>query len=231
MGQSLADQVYETIKNDIITCALEPGQQIAQPELAEKYQTGTTPIREALQRLAQEGLVQPIPRFGYIVTPITLSDVTEMYELRTILESAAARLAAVRGPKEQLDKIAELANYTYVYKDHDSYTRFLAHNTEFHRLVAVASGNLRLVEAISRLIDELTRVFHLGLDIKDSAEEMLTEHKALAVALCKRDPDEAERIVQAQIAYSQQLVLEALVPAVEGGFPSTLGRTVQIRPS
>lgn len=230
MGQSLADQVYETIKNEIITCVLRPNQQIAQPRLTEKYQTGTTPVREALQRLAQEGLVQPIPRFGYIVTPITLSDVTEIYELRSILESAAARLAAIRGPKEQLDQIVELASYTYVYKDRDSYSRFLAHNTEFHRLVAIATGNHRLVEAISRLLDGLTRVFHLGLDLRDSAEEMRTEHEALAETLCKRDPNEAERIVQAQIARSQQRVLEALMPTA-GGASGALGQAVQVKMS
>lgn len=228
MGQSLADQVYETIKNEIITCVLQPGQQIAQPQLVEKYQTGTTPVREALQRLAQEGLVQPVPRFGYIVTPITLSDVTEIYELRSLLESAAARLAALRGPQEQIDKLVELANYTYVYKDHDSYSRFLAHNTEFHRLVAVAAGNRRLVEAISKLLNELTRVFHLGLDLRDSAEEMRAEHKELAEALRKRDAGEAERIVLAQIARSQQRVHEALMSA-PGGASSALGQTVQVK--
>jgi DNA-binding GntR family transcriptional regulator len=134
MGQSLTDQVYETLKKDIITCVLQPGQQIAQPELAERYQAGLTPIRDALHRLAQEGLVQPIPRFGYIVAPITFSDVTEIYELRSILESAAARLAALRAPKEQLDQIVELADCIHVYQDHASYLRFLASNTQFHTL-------------------------------------------------------------------------------------------------
>jgi DNA-binding GntR family transcriptional regulator len=230
MGQSLTDQVYETIKNEIITCVLQPGQQLSQPELAERYQAGVTPIREALHRLAQEGLVQPIPRFGYIVAPITLSDVAEIYELRSILESAAARLAALRSPKERLDQIVEFADYTYVYQDHDSYLRFLAFNSQFHRSVAVAAGNQRLVESISRMLDELTRVFHLGLEIRDNAEEMRSEHKALAEVLSRRDPDAAERIVQAQIAHSQQRVLEALMPET-GGRLSALSQTVQIRPA
>ncbi len=226
MGQSLAEQVYETIKNDIITCALQPGQQIAQPQLAERYEVGVTPVREALQRLAQEGLVQAVPRFGYIVTPITVSDVAEIYELRSILESAAARLAAQRASPAQLDKISALASYTYVYKDPLSYSNFLAHNSEFHLAVAAASGNRRLVEEISQLLDALTRVFHLGLDIRDSAEEMRDEHRALSEALCRRDALEAERIVQEQIAHSQQRVLEALLPAASG-VPRMFGQSVQ----
>ena len=95
--KSLSEQAYDRIKADIITCSLKPGMQIAQPALVEKYNIGMTPIREAMQRLAQEGFVTPIPRFGYTITPITFTDVREIYELRSILESAAARLAALRG--------------------------------------------------------------------------------------------------------------------------------------
>ena len=228
MAQSLAMQVYETIKNEIITCVLQPGQQIAQPQLAERYQTGITPIREALQKLTKEGLVQSIPRFGYIVSPITIEDVGEIYELRSVLESAAARLAAMRATQEQINNLIELANYTYVFQDHDSYTDFLSHNREFHQAVAVASGNKRLAESISQLLDELTRVFHLGLDIKDSAEEMRNEHKHLVDALQKQDPDESEQIVQAQIVHSQQRVIEALLPSARRGASDLLGQNIQI---
>jgi DNA-binding GntR family transcriptional regulator len=225
--ESLAGQLYEVIKNEIITCALQPGQQIAQPQLAEKYQRGTTPVREALQRLAQEGLVQPIPRFGYIVTPISVADVTAMYELRSILEAAAARLAATRGPQEQLDRIVELADCRYAFTDRESYSRFLTHNSEFHRSVAVASGNPKLVEFLSRLLDEMNRVFHLRPDPSDNSEEMRTEHKALAEALCERNPDEAERIAAEQIARSQQRVLATLI-SMAGVGASALGQMVQL---
>ena len=227
MEESLAGQLYEIIKNEIITCALQPGQQIAQPQLAERYQRGTTPVREALQRLAQEGLVQPIPRFGYIVTPISVSDVTAMYELRSILEAAAARLAALRGPQEQLEHLAELADCRYVFTDRESYSRFLAHNSEFHRSVAVASGNPKLVEFLARLFDEMNRVFHLRPDPTDNSEEMRAEHKALAEALLRRSPDEAERIATEQIARSQQRVLATLI-SMAGVGTSGLGQMVHL---
>jgi len=229
MSQSLAGKAYEIVKGEIITCVLEPGQQIVQSQLAERYHIGLTPIREALQRLAQEGFVQPIPRFGYIVSPITLSDVREIYELRSIVESAAARLAAVRGLQEKLHKILASADFTYVYKERQSYTDFLAHNADFHRSIAVAARNQRLVDLVSKLLDELTRVFHLGLDLKDSAEEMRDEHLALAQALCDRDPDRAEQIVQSQIATSQNRVLEALTRRISGIPSGNLSDAVQVR--
>jgi DNA-binding GntR family transcriptional regulator len=229
MSQSLAGKAYEIVKGEIITCALQPGQQIVQSQLAERYQIGLTPVREALQRLAQEGFVQPIPRFGYIVSPVTLSDVREIFELRSIVESSAARLAAVRGLQEQLTKILASADFTYVYKERQSYTDFLAHNADFHRSIAVAARNQRLVDLVSKLLDELTRVFHLGLDLRDSAEEMRDEHLALAQVLCDRDPDRAEQIVQSQIVTSQNRILEALTRRISGIPSGNLSDAVQVR--
>ncbi len=228
MDQSLTDRAYEAIKADLLTCVLPPGAQIAQRQLAEQYHTGLTPVREALQRLAQEGFVQALPRFGYVVSPIALSDVREIFELRAILEGAAARLAALKGTADELRRLAELARFTYVYKDRKSYSEFLACNAGFHRAVAVAAGNQRLAGQVSRVLDALSRVFRLGLDLKDSAAEMRAEHLALAEALCGRDAARAEQIVVGQIARSQQRVLEALLQAT-GGAPNGLGQAVQVR--
>lgn len=229
MDRSLSEKAYETIKAEIITCALRPGQQIAQRQLADQYQVGMTPVREALQRLAQEGFVQPIPRFGYVVSPVTFSDVHEIYELRSIAESAAVRLAAVRGSQEQLESISEAAGFTYTYGRRESYREFLERNAAFHRAIAAAAGNQRLVDLISRLLDELTRVFHLGLDLRDSAGEMRDEHVTVARALCDRDPDRAEQIVRSQIERSQQRVLEALLYQASS-VPRSLAQAVQIEP-
>jgi DNA-binding GntR family transcriptional regulator len=229
VDMSLADQVYNTLRTDIITCALEPGQQVVQSQLAERYQFGVTPIREALQRLTQEGFVRPIPRFGYIVSPITVSDVHELYELRAIVESAAARLAATRGSQEQLNRIAEEADFRYVFGDRQSYMEFLTRNADFHRSVAIAADNQRLADLISKLLDEMTRIFHLGLDLKDSAGEMRNEHIALAKALCDRDPDRAAQIVLNQIVRSEERVLEALTHRDGGGLSKALGEAVQVR--
>jgi DNA-binding GntR family transcriptional regulator len=177
----------------------------------ERYQTGTTPIREALHRLAQDQLVEPVPRVGYTVTPVTIDDVREIFELRYVLESAAARLAATRADQESLEEIYTSAHFTYTYRDRNSYVEFLSRNADFHRMVAVSADNGRLVSAISQVVDELTRVFHLGLDLRDSAEEMKHEHVALAEALRDRDPNRAARIVQDQIERSQERILQALI--------------------
>jgi DNA-binding GntR family transcriptional regulator len=207
MKPSLSDRAYNLIKRDIIRCAFEPGQQIIQKQLAERYGLGTTPVREALQRLAQEGFVQPIPRFGYTVRYVALSDVHEIYELRLILEPAAARLAASRASTEQLERIALCSGLTSSYPPGGAHI----HNADFHRSVVAACGNARLHDATLRVLDELTGIFHLGLDLSSSLEEMQAEHTSLVAALQEHEPDRAEHLMRDQILHSRQLVLDALV--------------------
>lgn len=208
---NLADRIYEQLKFDIITCALKPGEQVVQKGLAEKYNTGTTPVREALQRLVHEGFVEAVPRIGYMVTPVTISDLQEIYELRSVLECAAVRLAAERGSEESLREIERSAHFEYQHGNRESYVDFLNHNANFHRNVASASGNQRLAQSVSKVLSELNRVFHMGLDLRDSREEMRAEHTALAEALLAHDPDLAEEIARKQIQRSQQRVIEALL--------------------
>lgn len=210
VSTSAAHQAYSLLKTDIINCTLRPGTLIMQPQLAETYQLGVTPVREALQRLVREGFVRSIPHYGYMVNPVSLADVREIFELRSIIESDAARLAAQRAPDELLQRIASSADFSYVFRDPQTYTDFLRHNTEFHHAVALASGNARLSNTIALLLEELMRVFHLGLDLRDSAEEMREEHVALAQLLLSRDADGAERTVLTQIGRSQQRITEAL---------------------
>lgn len=209
-SHTLSDTAYDLIKKDIVTCVLDPGQFIGQAELAEKFGVGLTPVREALRRLTQEGFVRVVPRMGYIISQITPQDIHEVFELRLILESAAARLAASRALDSTLSQLEQTAGYTYTFKERQSYIGFLNHNADFHISIAASTGNQRLALMVAKMMDELTRVFHLGLDLRDSAEEMRADHQSLVEALRQRDPDLAEERVRAEITRSRERVLEAL---------------------
>jgi len=212
---SLANQAYSALKKDILTCELDPGSTIAQSQLVKRYDFGITPVREALKRLEQEGYVQSIPRFGYLITAITLKDVEDLYDLRLILERSAVRIAIQRATDEQLTQIQEKATFTYKFKNRLSYLQFLEHNNNFHVSIALASRNHKLAEMLANVLNEMTRIFNLGLDLRDSAEEMRNEHIVLAAALAKRDIQQAEQIVQDQIELSRQRVVEMLVQRLD----------------
>ena len=211
----IADQAYQAILTDILTLKLDPGSQIAQSQLMENYDFGITPVREALKRLEAEGFVRTIPRFGYIVTPVTVKDVEDMYEMRIILERAGVRLAIQRATDFQIKQLQKFTEMTYVYKDTESYQRFLVKNNAFHYSIAVAGGNRKLAETLLNLLNQMIRIFNLGLDLQDSAEEMRTEHVALIKAIQSRDSTLAERIVIDQINRSRQRVIQMISDKLE----------------
>lgn len=210
MNSLLSDQAYQLIRRDIIQCILPPGLKVAQAQLVERYQLSVTPVREALKRLEQEGYVQSIPRFGYLITPVTVQDIEDIYELRLLLEKPAVRMAAQRASDAQLADLQDHARFSYVYRDPQSYQEFLQANVGFHTDVAMLSGNRRLAESIGRLLDEMNRIFHLGLEVRDSAEEMKNEHVTLSGALAARNAELAEEIMDDQINRSKQRVLEMI---------------------
>ena len=210
MRTSLSDQAYDRIKTEILTCELMPGQQIVQQQLAERHQVGKTPVREALQRLTQDGYVQPVPRFGYIVTPITLADIHEIYELRAVVEPATARLAAMRCTDQQLEQIKIAADKTYVFSQRETYLEYLRHNQNFHYTIARVGGNHRLADIVAKALEELARVFHLGLENRDLTQMMARAHIPLLEALSDRDADRAEAVMRSQISTSRAQFLETL---------------------
>ncbi len=208
---SLARKAYQSIKDDILAGIFKPGELIVESQMASRYRLGKTPVREALQALKLEGLVDAIPRAGYLVVGITPSDVRELFQLRLILETAAAELAAGCASEHDLELIREAADFEYTHGDQGSYEYFIQLNKRFHHLVAQASGNRRLAQLVLRLMEKLEMLFNLELDLRDSANEMLDEHRALAAELCERNPESARLVMAEQIQKSRDRVIEAIV--------------------
>ena len=207
----LADRAYERVKHDIITCAIVPGTEITEPQLCTQYHLGKAPVRMALIRLAHDGLVRAIPRRGYRVTPVTLKDIHDVFELRLMLEPAAARMAAGKIDAPRLRVLDEACRAGYQSNDIRSITRFLDANAAFHVAIAQAAGNQRLAIMVAQLLDQMTRLLHLGLGLRNRSQEMQHEHRALVKALARGDGETAERISREQIEAARNMVLSAIM--------------------
>lgn len=207
----LTDRAYERIKHDIICCIIAPGIEISEAQLCAQYKLGKAPVRMALSRLAHDGLVRAIPRRGYMVTAITLKDIQDIFELRLMLEPAAARMAAGRINAQRLRMLDEACRAGYQPGDARSISRFLDATKAFHVAIAQATGNLRLAHAIEELLDEMTRLLHLGLGLRNRSQEMQHEHRALVKALLRGDGSTAERACRDQIESTRNMVLSAIL--------------------
>ena len=207
----LTERAYERIRRDVISCAIPPGSEISESQLSTQYKLGKAAVRVALTKLAHDGLVRAIPRRGYRVVPVTLKDIHDVFELRLMLEPTAARMAAGKVNTQRLKTYDEVCREGYQPGDARSTTRFLEANKAFHVEIAQATQNERLAAAIERLLDEMTRLLHLGLGLRKGPQETLHEHKSLVKALARGDGEAAERICREQIEASRNMVLSAIL--------------------
>ena len=185
------DRVYSLIKNAIISGDLEAGQIFSIDELSQRFKSGKTPTREALIVLTHEGLIDPIPRSGYMVTPITIRDVLEIFHLRTILEVEAIGLAVDRFTEDHLAalrrSLTEEAALSRTVRGTESYRRAYELNKEFHLAIAQASGNSRLMRLIDQHIDEMERIL-----ARDPYIVEPQQHAGIVESLEKRDKAAAQ---------------------------------------
>jgi DNA-binding GntR family transcriptional regulator len=207
----LTDRAYERIKLDIITCAIAPGTEISEPQLCRHYHLGKAQVRMALIRLAHDGLVRPIPRRGYRVMPITLKDIHDVFELRLMLEPTAARMAAGKVNAQRLRALDDACRAGYQPSDVKSITRFLDANKAFRVAIAQATGNSRLASMTAQLLDQMTRLLHLGLRLRNRSLEMQHEHRVLVKALARGDGETAERISREQIEAARNMLVNAIM--------------------
>ena len=194
-ASSLTERVYGLLRSEILTCALEPGRELSEAELATRFDVSKTPVREALATLRSEGFIRTFPRRGYQVAPITFGDMNELFELRTILEAGAAELASTRITDEDLDDLATLADVVYDRDEQPSLKRFIEANRDFHTAIGRASGNLRLANQLVRTIDELERFFYLGARLRDVSGETKSDHDQIVDVLRRRDGPAARSIM------------------------------------
>jgi DNA-binding GntR family transcriptional regulator len=207
----LTERAYERVRRDIISCAIAPGSEISESQLSTQYRLGKASVRVALTRLSHDGLVRAVPRRGYLVTPVTLKDIHDVFELRLMLEPAAARMAAGKVSTRELKTYDDICREGYEPGDARSTARFLEANKAFHVAIAEATGNARLAAAIEQLLDEMTRLLHLGLGLRKGSQATLYEHKTLVKALSRGDGEAAEHICREQIGEARNMVLSAVL--------------------
>ena len=202
--RSLAEQAYQHLVRDITRLELLPGEVLAEKALMERIGIGRTPIREALQRLAMEGLVLHLSNRGMFVSEISAASVQQIYEFRSLIDGHAARLAAVRASSRETEELASLHQALVDAREHDDVDRYVDMDRLFYDVLADATRNVYLAEVIPRIfnlhlrlwffISDKTGGWH---DIADSHQDMT---RAVVEAVRRRNADEAELAMKTYIS-------------------------------
>jgi len=146
-----------------------------------------------------------------MVAPITIKDIRDLFDLRLILEVAAAERAAQHPTSALITGLKEMSDVSYFIDEPESHISFLKTNREFHLAMAEAAENRRLVSVLNDLFNEMERLFHLGLRLRDSSQEMVHEHQEVVSALENGDIEGVRKAVTEQIVASRDRILEAIL--------------------
>jgi DNA-binding GntR family transcriptional regulator len=204
----LRDSIYQSIRCSILTCEFQPGQELREQVLAERYHVSRSPVRDSLLRLEQQNLVTVLPRQGYVVNPISLPDVEDIFGFRLLVEPACAAAAALA------DDTALLALDHYRgFADVDrSETEFIEYNKRFHRAIADLSGNIRMAAVAVDLEEQFERLVRVSLRAfrNEQVFEASAEHEAIIDALQAHDGARASRLSYEHAASAQARIATAL---------------------
>ena len=215
----LSEKVYNALKRDIIRGVHVAGEPLNEKNLAKRYRSSRTPVREAALRLQEDRLLKIVPNRGYFVSQITLQELNDIYEYRTAVECAAAELAARKATdSELLESLAVLAATTYRTDSLESYMEFIEADTQFHLGIARLSRNQMLVRAVSEARTQMERIMYAAIDIHYYGELPTREHCAIIKAIREHDGEAARMAMYNHIVQSKDKVLRLTTsPGMDGG--------------
>jgi GntR family transcriptional regulator, rspAB operon transcriptional repressor len=199
-------KIYRDIRRAIIMAHCEPGERLVVEELARQYETSITPVRDALHKLEQEGLVDIKPRSGYFVSQMTLKELRDLLDLREILEQVAVERLASSVTDEQIRRL-EQVHVGYTGDDDESYYRYTDENREFHCMLAGMAGNQELAKTVRHLHDRLARFMVMC----QAGQKMEYTHARVIEALRKHDVTAARQALLADIHKSRDEVLDHVI--------------------
>ena len=207
---SLEEHVYETLEEEILSGTLAKGQIVTENELSGRLGVSRTPVRGALRRLAEEGLVDIAPNRRATIIGISKEDLIDTYKIRMRLEGLSSALACERmtdAEKKQLTDFVELSEY-YIYKEDAENLRQL--DTQFHSMIYRASGNRMLCRILSELHRNITRYRKISLSAPGRLKDSVAEHREILEAILTGDKERADKLTSTHIEHALENLTNTL---------------------
>lgn len=209
MSASATQRVISELRDDIVTAKLAPGMHLHQTELAGRFSISRIPVRDALQLLAGEGLVE-LTGAGARVSSMSVADLDELYELRGLVEPRATGLGVPRLGRSDL---RTLRDADAAMRGTTDLVEWLQANTLFHRTIYEKSGRPRWTQLIESLRSQTDRYLHLHLAVIGGSDRLCDEHGDILAAVEAGDSGAVEELTRAHLRSSHDFILEHLVAA------------------
>lgn len=197
--QGISDQFYEMLRSEIISNTRQPGERLLEVGLSEQYGISRTPIREALRRLEQDGIVERIPQGGVQVTRISLKMMREVFGIRAVLEAYAAELACDMVTQEDIIRLRQVIARAEEATVNADLRESATLNTAFHDIIYTIPHNLTVLKAASTYGTLVVRFRTLSLHDSRFLKETWGEHAVITDALEMRDKPKVVELMRRHI--------------------------------
>lgn len=206
----LRDSVFYTLRKNILSGELKPGEHLTEIRLGKMLGTSRTPIREAIRRLEKEGLVTIYPRSGAVVAPISERDLKDVLEVRRTLDVLCARLAAQRISDEEKSKLKKALEAFDRAADTADRIEIAKADVEIHDIIARAAGNRKLLEILSTLADQVYRYRYEYIKDDLNYDRLRQEHADIVDAIIRGDAEAAAAASAGHVEHQEEAIREQL---------------------
>lgn len=211
---TLREKIADAIRDDIIQGRLKEGQRVSEPELAERYGISRTPVREAFRQLSVEGFLRLTPRKGARIAYLTEKDVCEFYELKSVLEGYAVRIATTKIQERDLGRMEQLNDQMERLHERGDLKRIAKVHDDFHNIFLEAAGNDQLYTTVCQLANRFQR-FTILLALTGKNPEAVSKHREIIGAMRARDGKKAEDLVKANALLGKELMIKEVLQSMQ----------------
>ena len=205
--KTIRRRIYEHLREQLLNGEIPPRQHLIEAKIAKELGTSRTPVREAFHSLELEGLIESIPRVGYVVKSISEQEVGEICEIRMAIEGLAARWAMEKAYKKLIEELKKNISISDTKVSKGNAKAFIDLDARFHEIIARFSGSKRLLELSQTLRRHMLRYRIQSIYSVDNVIRAIEGHKGIVQAIKKRDLDEVNQAIRNHMEQSKKDVL------------------------
>ena len=205
--KTIRKRIYEHLREQLLNGEIAPLEHLIEAKIAKEIGTSRTPVREALHSLELEGLIESIPRVGYVVKPINEQEVGEICEIRMAIEGVAARWAIEKAHKKLIEELKKNISISDEKVSKGDVKAFVDMDAQFHEIISKFSGSKRLRELAQTLRRHMLRYRIQSIYSVDNVLRAIDGHKGILRAIGKRNLEEVNRAIQHHMEQSKRDIL------------------------
>src|SRR4030042_5814254 len=205
--KSIRQKIYDHLREQLLSGEIPPHHHLIENKMANEIGTSRTPVREALHSLELEGLIESIPRVGYVVKSINEAEVEETCEIRGAIEGGAARWAMEKAPQKLIEELRKNISVSEEKAVHGDPRTFIDLDAQFHEIIAGLSGSKRLQELAQTLRRHMLRYRIQSIYLMDNVLRAIQGHQGILEAIEKGDLEEVSRAIKCHLEQSKKDIL------------------------